>query len=694
MIKHSCFLLLFFLSPLYGLQLPRSVTGATLTPAAPVTRATLQRTSATSVATTTSAQTKALNAEIFSHGQMFVQSTRAFTTIHKHDIQWLDYNGLPEIITALTPAFPLFLDAQGHYNHLSFWGATPRDVQVFFNGRTMAHGTLGMYLPEEFSTEMMEKAEIFVGSDAAILADNAAGALINLQEIRHNTRRPFSRIWYHQGGGDFGASDGTFSYNIAPNWNMTLGYRSASNAGTYQNSASDLFSLRAQLRWNFSSLATVSLSYIYTSHIQGLNGGLDSLKQAGDIGQFTLTTLFGALREDQRRHDITLSSTLFFDRKRSTGSATGSVYATVLSLERALVASGTTFLNPQPDSIRGVLSTQATIARGVSVGASGRLETMVNISSVFMGLTLGGNIDLHHTGDFSYFPDGAGATELHLGAFARGEIDVSGTAVLSGGWRLAILNSRVHTALGGKLSIFFDKRRNEGNSFFGDLSFSYRAPSFIEGGSELKSENHLLALAGLKIREEPLFLELTGFYRRVIDPIVSKPITYSRTTNSIQVVSTESYNGGERTTSGITVRTGTRFRGFLGGNLLLSGFAQLSLSTTSDTNNRRFPLVYAGLEAQYEYKVGRSILRAGLRLKALSPFRGERFIPTAWSYVDSDYEQKFVTNGLDIIAGAEVGNAYIRVTYQNALNTLYYLVPLYPHYGTNLRLSLSWAFLD
>ena len=201
-------------------------------------------------------------------------STQAFVTIDKNHTQWQDYTGFPDLLAERLPAFPLFLGLQGAYNHLSILGANPRDVAVMMNGRPMRNvafrvrPTLSSYRRNGRTNRSVSR------SDAVLLANNASGAAINIQEIRHNTKSLYTRIWYQQFGDQFTAADVDASYNIAPNLNLTLGARTQKAGRIYNNTASSLWNARMILRWNLSSTASISFSYLLTQQRVTANGGL------------------------------------------------------------------------------------------------------------------------------------------------------------------------------------------------------------------------------------------------------------------------------------------------------------------------------------------------------------------------------------------------------------------------------------
>ncbi len=49
--------------------------------------------------------------------------------------------------------------------------------------------------------------------------------------------------------------------------------------------------------------------------------------------------------------------------------------------------------------------------------------------------------------------------------------------------------------------------------------------------------------------------------------------------------------------------------------------------------------------------------------------------------------------GITIFATLKLGEAYLRISYNNILSHIYY-VPYYPVYNGNFRLQVAWAFFD
>lgn len=624
-------------------------------------------------ATQSTIRLDSLHTPLAQHGRLILTTTRADYSIGKHDLKWSDYNSLGEILAERLPAFPLLLGAQGMMNHLSLFGTSPRDIALTYNGRSLNDPALGTAPIEQFPPEFMERTEIMLGSDAVVLGDNASGALINLQEIRYNTAKPFSRIWYHQGGSEYAASDGIFSQNIARNLNFTLGWRRQFSSGRYRNQELDAWNLRLLLRWNLSNKTNVSYTHLFTSHITGTNGGIDTTTANG-FGGFT-PTVAAVFRiagsERVNRHDISIALTSYLDED-NLNAVSLTAYTSVGLWQRTRLQSR--IATQQQDTVIAVNNATQ------QFGVRGQIETRYE----WLSAMAGGRAEITSSDSSMYF---GSFTQGLLSGFARVEFAPYSQVRLSGGMRIAIVNSALDLSAGGRLTWGQDSALQ----FFADLSRSYRSASPQEG-TALNNESAIMLLGGLRYASAVSRAEVLGFFRNVQQPIVAEAV-YEKTTSGTvlaNIVNTTFVNTGSRTSAGIMASGSTRW-----GNILIDGFAQAMITQTNGTNDRRFPALYAGLSLQYEYAVGRSTLHGGVRLRGMTGFRGERFVPQTWAYTEQNYyEQSTQWNGLDLIGGAVIGNVFLRATMQNVLGSTWWYVPINPMYGQNIRLSVSWAFTE
>ncbi len=227
--------------------------------------------------------------------------------INKRDLELLPYFGLPDILRMKLPAlYPLSLGGYGQFTSFGAFGGGARDVSLRFNGRSLNSSTFGAYNLEQFPPEMAENFEIFTGADAVIFGDNASGLLVNVQEARHNSKTPYTRLWFAQGEYDYIASDGMLSQNIAEDLNATVGFRREYSVGRFANSGFDIWNVRGALRYSLSDEASFTFTEIFTNHGLGTNGGL-SPESPSFTDALTAVPRIADLDERVYRHDVTLA---------------------------------------------------------------------------------------------------------------------------------------------------------------------------------------------------------------------------------------------------------------------------------------------------------------------------------------------------------------------------------------------------
>ena len=66
-----------------------------------------------------------------------ILKSQSFESINKRDIGFQNYTNITDILSERLPAYPLHLGNYGGFNHLSFFGGTPRDIGIRLNGRNL-----------------------------------------------------------------------------------------------------------------------------------------------------------------------------------------------------------------------------------------------------------------------------------------------------------------------------------------------------------------------------------------------------------------------------------------------------------------------------------------------------------------------------------------------------------------------------
>jgi hypothetical protein len=606
-----------------------------------------------------------LHSPLGNHGSLFMIPLSNIT-ITKQELPYLNFTGLHDIISQKVPAFyPLHLGSYGQINSFSVFGGSLRDVTLRYDGRNMNSRSFGAVNLEQFPPEMIEKIEILTGTDAIVFSDNSNGSLINIQEIRHNIGKPFTRISFSQGGYNFIASDGTFSQNIAPNWNATLGFRRESASSRFTNSGFDVWNLRAILRWSPSDKTSFSLTELFTNHGIGTNGGLDSLSPSFS-NELIALPMYPDLDERVFRHDITLSaSTLLADDSSSTVSG-------------AFYFSNAIWEKNRPRELAVAPDDTIRLSRFVerTVGATARLEQNINSLTT---LRYGGEAEFTDGEQSRYTEQLKGIKLAGYGHLVLQPLSKDFT--LRTGARIFYENTKLIPSFGAAGELKF----SDNLAFSVDISQSSRAPSAAEGLG-LMSERTLLGFATVQYKQDSLRIGATVFSRLTTDPILSEAV---RDTSGL-ILASRSFNGDSRRTLGINTQANWQH-----GALRANGFFQLYQTSTNGTSDSRLPLFYAGISAQYEYQIGQSLVQGGLSVKFLGSMTGETFLPQTWTSIPSRTgESNTSFNGIDAFIVVRLGNAFVRATFFNIISQSYYYVPLYPQLDRNLRLSVSWSFLD
>lgn len=598
------------------------------------------------------------------HGSLF-QIPYPHRRVTKHDLQYLNFVGLHDILAQqVSDIYPLHLGSYGQMNAISVFGSGLRDLSLQFNGRSLDEKMFGAVNIEEYPSEMVEEIQIFTGTDAVILGDNSSGMLINLQERVFNTKSPYTHLWYSQGGYDYIASDGIFSQNIAKNWNTTLGYRRQSSGSRYTNSSLDLWNIRANLRWNPSDFTSLTLSELFTHQRIGANGGIDSTSPS--IGNELLAVpLYPEYNQRVYRHDMTLSGTSLLSND-TTSSIAGTLYYTTAVWQKS---------RPLSMAVHAGDTISMIESKSARFGTTLRYEqTLFNLTTI----RIGGVLEYQTTEETVYnepITNGLAAGYGHI--YQR----LSDNLSLKGGVRLSLQNGIFVPTFGAAAEM----KSSDNISLMFDISQSSRIPSASEGLG-LKSEKHLLTLAGVHYNYDSLSFGLTGFARFINTPIISSPLRDS----TGFILTTRSTNGDTRQIYGLTTQAKYSYKSFSA-----NGFMQLYQSSDVLVANNRFPLFYAGITAQYTYSVGQSVMFGGLTVKFIGSHSADEFIPQTWSSIPSRTESSLASfNGIDAFVVLRLGNAYVRATYTNILSQTYYYVSIYPQLDRNLRLSVSWSFFD
>ncbi|MCX6147887.1 MAG: hypothetical protein NTW25_11675, partial [Candidatus Kapabacteria bacterium] len=278
------------------------------------------------------------------------------------------------------------------------------------------------------------------------------------------------------------------------------------------------------------------------------------------------------------------------------------------------------------------------------------------------------------------------SSNLSLFGFLKN--DFTNHLKLNGGIRLSKIYEKTNLNLGVNLIY----QINLNNYFKVDLSISERSPSYLEGLSLKDERSSLLLIEYNKIDSAKSNLRIEGFYRVTDNLILNEALLR----NNI-IINSISRNALSKQSYGINISSKykilenyfqTKDEFNLNTNL------QLNFSSYDSLKNSFLPVVYFKFTPNYKFFVNHSALTIGINLLFMSSFKGMSYIPFNNSFLTNNIESGAMMNGIDAFAVAKLGNAHVKLSFQNIANSGYYFQPYYPMLNRNIRFSVSWSFFD
>ncbi len=592
----------------------------------------------------------------YNHGRWSIYSS-SLSKIDKKDFLDINYSSVSDIINKQSIIHPLSLGMYGQNHSFSIFGSGIRDVSYAYSGRTIMDLDYGVYNPEMMPPEFIDNVEIFCGSDAVCFADNASGGFINFQEIRYNSAVPYTRLWYEQGGGESISADGVFSQNIAPNLNLTLGFRSMHSDGFYENEQLESWNGRFKLRYDLSNSKSISITENYSYLFSGLNGGLKQ-SSVDMFNDFYADVNYKTLDERSVIHDITALYS-----NDSVGLFTTSVYYS--NIYR--------YKNSDEFDIEPSLNSNNYDAYYHRLGMNTRIEKEYN------GFTYiaGAEANYLNIAKSEYIE---GFNNINAAEFLKVSFNFTEAIRFSLSERVSYLYNKLAVNFGTRFTL----KTSEKSAIFADASVSQRVPTPAEGFS-LNKENHYLGIISYEARGEKSNLQLNAFGRYIENPI--RAVAIADTSNYITNFTLSN------STALKLVGLSASFYWNVFPNVYLKVNPSVIYELNSSAKSRLFPLVSGYAEIYYQYSVVKSNAKLGLSGNFVSQFNGQSYSPLQRLYYTIDNSNQVFGNSLNAFAILKLSSANVRIEYQNILNFKFYYVPFYPQIGGNLRISVSLPFL-
>jgi len=592
-----------------------------------------------------------------------LSDTTSFFSITKKDLRTLRYGSLSEVLKRGTFFQPLSLGGLGQPNSVSILGGFANDIAVSFNGRMLTDIWSGTYNLEQHSPEGFESIDVYVGTDAVGMAPHATLSWVNMRGIRHNTATPYSVLWYAQGSSDLIAADVTLSQNVAENVNVTVGVRRNGARGVFRRTDFDVWNARVALTFTPSPTTSIDFRYDLASMNTDLWGGLRSNVILTNVNEATAEPVQTGLRDETRRHDGTLTLVQRLnDDSVPTSTLTAVAYYTSNNLLRLRDSSSLT--------VGSTLGTDPLVVRTSMIGVVGRFDQQIGT----VQLRVGASVDLIETPAFDYADS---SHDLNTAVFGHALVPLSEPLSIKLAGRFGTMWGRGLTGLGAALAW-----RVQGATVEADVSVAQQASTLSEGRA-LPFEQHILGLLTMKSSD----YTIAAFHRRI-----ANVYTYGRLSDSSGTVLLDARvvgASGSRVVSGLLAQATLQI-----GSWQVLPLARVQFDQSGDNYAGTGLRAMGQLDVSYQHVVGKNSVRLGA-VGILQPsYKAETYVPTRWAYVHEPDVQRWSANGIDAYLTGVLGNATIRISYENILAQRWYTVPIYPEIGQNLRVMLHWTFLD
>lgn len=596
-------------------------------------------------------------------GSIIVRPSDAAHVITKRDRRAIQYQSMADLLIRALPYQPLSHGGMAQHSSISVFGGYNTDLTVALNGRPLVDPWSGTFHLMQSAPERFEQIELLTGVNAVGLAPQMTLTAVNQQEIMHRTPTPYTQLWYSQGGGDVLAADVELSQNVAPGVNATLGIRRTGGQGRYQRTDFDAWNASFMMRAALSPEHHLNLSYHLVSLNTDLWGGLRTDQPLSIFAESNAPTVFASLRDETRRHDLT-ATYAYVPTGDSIARWTAQAYGSLAAIRRQTSTS------------------ESAVGRGTHGGILIRTDHRWS----WLHLRLGGGIDVTNAPAWSFEWDGARSEVQSLERmqpqiFAHAIVPLAET-----GWELRTSARAQATLISPNSSVQWagglglTRLVGDGGRVSVEVVRSERMPSPAEGLG-LSPEVHRAALATALIRGTGWSISAEGYLRDITSPLQSLALRDS--TGIVTAVSV--INGTTSIRHYGVVLDGRWNHGWMD----LRSVVRLQAGTVQE-----LPAITASLEAAVVYAPGSSLLRAGLRGALQTAVKARAYVPLTWSYASEQEQQRIVGNGVDAFIHARLGHADVRLSYENILQSRWYTVAVMPEIIQDLRLSITWAFLD
>lgn len=580
-----------------------------------------------------------------------IEPYRSFT---RASIAHVPYRTLEDVLQWRLPAYVLSTGSLGEWNPPLVLGERPRDGVAVTDGIVATSAAVGAFPPALAMPEFMERLDVLVGADAAVIAGANGGTAYWFQQPWYDVGTPYTRVWYCQSAYDFIATDGVLSQNVAPNVNATLGFRRLTGPGRYDNQWLDAWNTRALVRWNPSPRTNISLVHRFSNWGMGTGGGVNTALSDDPTNERTAIVEYERLDQRLFRHELQL---LVTDRAGP---------------QRVLTAS-VGFRNEEwniyrpPQLAVGADSSAHVRWLMRMLAAHARWEERFD-ESIAMIAGIEATLDRGTQSDYTAQLD---AWQVVPFGYLRWQS--ASALVVRGGVRAMLRDGTAYPIAGAGLDFTASSA-----AISLDVASSLRMPSQVEGN--VGPERVQMAMVRVRSGDSLARIEATAYLRRRTDAIVAQPILRSDTIVGVTY----------RNRSDAAIESGAT----IGSSLVIAGFRIEPWVVLSFEGARSLPLLYATLSIGYQYRIGRNRLVGEMFVRTRTATRADRFVPQSWAFVPGDDVLPAAFDGATIALSAELGNAVVKLAMGNILSSYYATLSTFPQLDRHITLSVAWTFFD
>ena len=583
-------------------------------------------------------------------------------SISKYDFHRYNYQGLGEIVGTQRGITLQQMGDPLNYSSISIFNSLASHLTMSMNGIPMNDHFAQAGNLFSINPESIHKAHVYVGSDAAILG-GSAGPYVYLQENNYSASKPFSRLWYIQGGYDLIGSEGVLTQNIDTNLNIHGSFRRLSSGGMLNNAGSDIWNTRLGMRQALSNTLQHSVQWLFSNHGSYQNGGVIGAYQNPITANVMYQNYFQRRFTHQLQYNLMAREILMHD---------DILLVTAFYQDELLETRG---VNPfiEVDSFR--LEFSPSNRYGVQV----RHEIPKLASSVSFMNEIGIRYGRHTL--FNRYRD----DEFMVHAYSYGKYALNDDNVLRFGLRFGYSDFGEYLNPG----LSFTSKLSDYISLKLDVSRTSILPSIMQRSFFPIStvEHHQLAFLSIDYAIETFSLSIQPFMRNIDSPQIYA-IEYDTSTVLPTFSNVKTHTQSALSSYGV----------FIQSKWVEGPFAiQVSMQYVNADSAYRFsPGLQARINAEYSLYFGASTVTFGCTARMIDQPMTMRYFPYISNFAHDSMQSidAFAWNGLDLHASAILGNARIRASVMNLLSATLMDISGYPIQDNIIRLSLNWSFFD